>query len=316
MTLRLYTGDETPPNDQEFAPDSHFLGQYIPLHYHYNMLQDEERVGAFRGAIAMTVNSGMKVVELGGGTGILSYLAACQGAEVTCVERNYQLVENARKFLANNGVEVEVINADARTFTPSEPVDAVICEMLHVAMLREKQLEVIEAFKKNHLEAFPNAPLPRFLPEASSLMVQPVQQSFEFAGYWAPVPLFHAASQEQPRTRGLGEMTIYASIFYDDKFATKFAWKGTLPIEEDGELNALRFVTQNAVAIDVAKQRSVNWPNQCLVLPIDQPMVVKKGQCVCVEFKYTAGDSIDDLARTLRVNLAEESSQDRQRRAG
>jgi type I protein arginine methyltransferase len=28
------------------------LGQFIPLHYHYNMLTDENRVGSFEAAIA------------------------------------------------------------------------------------------------------------------------------------------------------------------------------------------------------------------------------------------------------------------------
>ena len=311
MTLRLFSPKGSPPNDEETAPDSHFLGQYIPLHYHYNMLQDEDRVGAFRDAIALTVKSGMKVVELGGGTGILSNFAARQGAEVTCVERNYQLVENARKFLHLNAManRVDVIHADAREFTPNEPVDVVICEMLHVAMLREKQLEVIQAFKSNHLAAFPDAPLPRYIPEASLLMVQPVEQSFDFAGYWAPVPQFHAAFQDQPRTRELAQMSIYATIIYDKAYLTDFAWNGTMCIREAGKWNALRFITQNAVAIDVAKQHSVNWPNQCLVLPIEQPMVVEKDQLVEVGFSYSAGDSIDDLTGSMRVKVLEESSQ-------
>jgi len=313
MSLRIFTGEDLPTDDPpslagpESQSDTHFLGQYIPLHYHYNMLQDEERVGAFREAIQLCVKPGMKVVELGGGTGILSYLAACKGARVTCVERNPQLTDNAKRFLADNGMDdlVEVITADACDFIPQEPVDVVICEMLHVALLREKQLEVIEAFKAHHQATFPTAPLPRFLPEASLLMVQPVEQSFHFAGYWAPVPLFHAASQKNERTQALGDMSTYSTILYDEPFAKEFQWSGQLAIQHPGRLTALRFITQNALAIDTAGQRSINWPNQCLVLPIEEPIDVTTGQSLEVKFAYSAGDSIDALSQSLSICLAE-----------
>ena len=65
-----------PSGNSEVAPDEKVLGQYIPLLYHYNMLQDNDRVGAFQEAIHLLVQPDMHVVELGGGTGILSSFAA------------------------------------------------------------------------------------------------------------------------------------------------------------------------------------------------------------------------------------------------
>ncbi|MFH1493454.1 MAG: methyltransferase type 12, partial [Pseudomonadota bacterium] len=52
------------------------LGQFIPLHYHYHMLNDNTRVAGFKAAIEHAVHPGSRVLELGGGTGVLSFFAA------------------------------------------------------------------------------------------------------------------------------------------------------------------------------------------------------------------------------------------------
>ena len=46
--------------------ETHTLGQFIPLIYHYNMLSDEARMSAFKEAIADVVQPGHTVLELGG----------------------------------------------------------------------------------------------------------------------------------------------------------------------------------------------------------------------------------------------------------
>ena len=288
------TGDAVPPE--------HLLGQFIPLHYHYNMLQDADRVDAFKDAIDHVVRPGMKVLELGGGTGILSSFAARAGANVYCVERNPELVASARRFLRDNGLanQVEVIQADAETYLPPEPVDAVICEMLHVALLREKQLEVIDSFKQRYSEKF-DVGLPKFLPEASVLTFQAVQQSFDFAGYRAPVPLFQAPIAEQPRTKELSELITYAQFCYDESIPHQFSWQGQLDVQQPGWVTALRFITQNLITIIPEEGRGIPWPNQFLVLPIAEPISVTAGSQLDIEFAYRGGEPLGSLAHSIRV---------------
>ena len=148
------------------------LGQYIPLHYHYQMLLDEARMRGFAQAIAYNVLEGARVLELGGGTGVLSCFAARQGARVWCVERQPELAETARRLLEDNGVgdRVEVVTADVGQYLPPEPVDFVICEMLHSALLREKQIQIIDDFKRRYLEVYEScrASSPRLLCWASN----------------------------------------------------------------------------------------------------------------------------------------------------
>ena len=89
------------------------LGADIPLIYHFAMLQDQQRMENFKDAIESTVPVGGKVLELGGGTGVMSYYAAQKASKVYCVEQIPENVKAARKFLSSNvnGHRVEVIPA-------------------------------------------------------------------------------------------------------------------------------------------------------------------------------------------------------------
>lgn len=278
------------------------LGQFIPLIYHYNMLSDQMRMNAFKDAIALGVPQGARVLELGGGTGVLSFFAAQRAAKVWCVEMNPEMVAAARRLLVKNpcGERVEVVQADAYEYLPPEPVDVVICEMLHVGMLREKQIPVIESFKRRYQEKF-GGPLPRFIPEAFIHAVQPVQQSYDYHGYHAPCPLFQDASTEQPRTQSMGDPAVYQLAAYADLLPTDCCWQGELAIAQRGEINALRFITKNVLTIDETSNQTVDWFNQYLVVPLDEPIAVEAGQKLAVAFAYRAGSPIAALQPTVTL---------------
>ena len=278
------------------VPEEFFLGRFIPLHYHYNMLLDRDRVDGFREAIHYVVRPGAKVLELGGGTGVLSFFAAAQAEKVWCVERNPALADAARAFLAKNthGDRVEVVADDAMNYLPPEPVDVVICEMLHVGLLREKQVAVIQSFKDRYVRQFGNR-LPRFIPEASLLAVQAVEQTYDFAGFYAPIPIFQTPAPSHEGTTDLADPVIYRTLCYDEPLPRQMAWEGTMIVNRDGLLNALRLVTKNVLAILVDQQRAVPWWNQYLVLPLDEPIAVKAGQRVRVGLNYNFGGQLESL---------------------
>ncbi len=312
MHLRLYRGiddvtspseitNQTLPSSSDMSEEK-LLGQFIPLHYHYNMLQDMDRVCAFRDAIALTVKPGMHVLELGSGTGILSSFAARLGARVTSVERNPALVKASEEFLALNGLQdrVQVIHADALAYLPTTPVDVVICEMLHVALAREKQVDVIASFKRRYQRTV-DKKLPRFLPEASVLLVQPVEHNFDFEGFWAPIPMFHAPLAQQPRTTELADLAIYSNIDYATPFQGRFDWSGQFTMKQSGHFNALRFITQNIVTIDEKTNQPVLWPNQCLIMPIAETCEVIAGQTREISLNYQAGQSLEALSAGIRI---------------
>jgi len=95
--------------------DTRELGQFIPLHYHFLMLSDTVRMSGFRDAIHQCVTPESTVLELGSGTGVLSFFAAEKARKVYSVELNLDLVEESRRLLKmnHNGDRVQVIHADA-----------------------------------------------------------------------------------------------------------------------------------------------------------------------------------------------------------
>ncbi len=283
------------------------LGQFIPLHYHHNMLNDSVRMKGFKEAINLVVKPGDKVLELGGGTGVQSFFAAQKAQKVYCVERNPELVNAARDILAKNinSDKVEVIQADALYYLPPEPVDVVICEMLHTGLLREKQMPVIESFKKRYLEKFGGS-LPIFVPEASIQAVQPIQQDFYFDGFYAPTTLFQDPCSIQERSKGLANPEVFQIISYDEPFSQTCHWDGKVAMTENGELNALRLVTKNILAINLAEGSTVDWHTQYIVLPLSTPFSVAAGDHVSIRFNYQGGDAISVLTDSLEVCHARE----------
>ena len=254
----------------EREAESCYLGQFIPLHYHHNMLMDSNRMQGFKTAINHVVFPGAKVLELGGGTGVLSWFAAAKAEKVWCVEFNPDMVNEANRLLAQNvnGHKVEVIHADAFEYLPPEPVDIVICEMIHVAMLREKLLEVIENFKQRYLEKF-GGPLPIFMPEAIVMAVQPLQQDYNFEGYNAPIVQFQETTVIYSGTTQLAEPAVYSIIDFTQPVDMIIEWQGSFTIGSDGTLNALRFVTKNILSVIQEKSSTIDWLNHtwcCLYL--------------------------------------------------
>lgn len=285
--------------------DSQYLGQFIPLHYHHNMLLDDNRMANFKQAIEHVVFDGAKVLELGGGTGVLSCLAASKAAKVWCVEYNPELVAEARRLLALNthGNKVEVIHADAFDYLPPEPVDVVICEMIHVAMLREKQVEVLEAFKQRYLKKF-GAPLPALIPEAMIMAVQALQQNYDFYGFNAPIIQFQRPQVMHAHSLELSAPVVYTTLDFTQPTSRDINWSGSLPLTRDGTVNALRFISKNILAIVKEKNSSIDWLNDYLVLPLAQPVNGKAGDTLQVSFAYQTGESIRMLEHSIRVGLA------------
>lgn len=286
--------------------ESCYLGQFIPLHYHHNMLMDGRRMHGFKAAIDHAVFPGAKVLELGGGTGVLSWFAAAKADKVWCVEFNPDLVSEARRLLSRNreGHKVEVIHADAFEFLPPEPVDVVICEMIHVGMLREKQVQMIESFKQRYRQRF-GSKLPRFVPEAAVMAVQPLQQEFDFHGYQAPIVQFQEPSAIQSATVELAAPSVYSILDFNEAVDEHIRWEGRFAMSQDGNVNALRFITKNILAIQMQQSSTIDWLNHYMVLPLAEPIRVRAGDTLRVAFQYRAGGSIPSLQQALRAEAVE-----------
>lgn len=289
-------------NEREI--ESCYLGQFIPVHYHHNMLMDQNRMHGFKSAINYAVKPGAKVLELGGGTGVLSWFAAAKADKVYCVEFNPDMVKEARKFMAMNpnGHKVEVIHADAFEYLPPEPVDVVICEMIHVGMLREKQVEVMESFKRRYLARF-GGPLPIFMPEAVIMAVQPLQLEYDFEGFYAPIVQFQETAVIYPGTVELSAPAVYSVMDFSQPTDSLIAFEGQFLVEKAGTLNALRFITKNILAVVPEESGTIDWLNHYMAMPLATPVAVLAGDVLQVSFHYRAGGSLPSLEATMRAEV-------------
>ncbi|MDP4181584.1 MAG: methyltransferase domain-containing protein [Bacillota bacterium] len=282
------------------------IGQFIPLHYHYQMLSDASRMNAFRTAIEEIVTPRHKVAELGSGTGALSFFAARKGAQVWSVEFNPALVSASQKFLNENGLahKVHISQGDAANWLPPEPVDLVICEMLHSALLREKQLQIVAAFRDAHMARFGKAP--GILPAATLLGVQPIFQCYDFNGYYAPVPLFQSPYYESDNCGTCGDPVVYKVIEYDKAYVETFEASVSFSFNNETNVNALRFITKSLLTMDLFTGKSIDWHSQYLILPLSKTYELKAGQVMNTRFIYRPGDPIEALSNAISVDIVEQ----------
>lgn len=285
--------------------ESCYLGQFIPLHYHHNMLMDQRRMKNFKAAISQVVFPGAKVLELGGGTGVLSFFAAATADKVWCVEFNPDMVDEARRLLARNrhGHKVEVVQADAFEYLPPEPVDVVICEMIHVGMLREKQVEMMASFKQRYL-AKCGGPLPLFVPDAVIMAVQPLQLDYDFEGYNAPIVQFRDLVRDADDTVEMAGPQVYSTLDFQADVDPVISWSGHFTMAHGGTVTSLRFITKNILAVLVDQQTTIDWLNNFMILPLNEPVDVVAGDVLEVSFRYRAGGSLPSLQLTMTASVA------------
>ena len=175
--------------------------------------------------------------------------------------------------------------------------------LIHVAMLREKQVEVIEAFKQRYQQRFGDK-LPAFIPTAVIMAVQPLQQDYNFSGFYAPIIQFQRAHIEQPGVIELAAPQVYSVLDFTQPTSQEISWQGSFKIETDGTVNALRFITKNILAIDPAQSSTIDWLIDYLVLPLQQPVKVKANDKLQVSFHHHTGGSIRSLEVNMQASLS------------
>ena len=139
------------PNDPEAAfLGSEVLSTNVP-DWHFNLVRDEIRNAAFDAALRRAIKPGMRVLDIGSGTGLLAMMAARAGAaEVFSCEMNSAVADAAKEIVAANGFSdrIHVLHANSNQLDADRDlrgrVDLIVSEIVSNDMLSQGVLATMD----------------------------------------------------------------------------------------------------------------------------------------------------------------------------
>mmetsp|Transcript_10391 Transcript_10391/g.15797 ORF Transcript_10391/g.15797 Transcript_10391/m.15797 type:complete len:357 (+) Transcript_10391:41-1111(+) len=150
-----------------------FTCYYAQLLHQGNMLQDLVRTGTYQQAILENRSNfeGKVVLDVGTGTGILSFFAAQAGARKVYAVEASQSAEYAQLLADHNGFSgiVEVVQGKLEDITLPEKVDVIISEPIGFLLVHERMLESYVVARDKFLK-----PSGLMMPTTGSIIFSPM----------------------------------------------------------------------------------------------------------------------------------------------
>jgi protein arginine N-methyltransferase 7 len=147
------------PGDPEAAfLGSEVLSASVP-DWHFRLVRDEVRNAAFDTALRRAIKPGMRVLDIGSGTGLLAMMAARAGAaEVFSCEMNPAVADAAKEIVAINGFSdrIHVLHRNSNQLDADRDlggrVDLIVSEIVSNDMLGQGVLATMENAVANLLK--------------------------------------------------------------------------------------------------------------------------------------------------------------------
>lgn len=267
------------------------------LEYHRSMLEDRERTGSFLNAILKIVKPGDIVLDLGCGTGVLSYFACIAGARRVYAVEQGPIIELAEAICKQNGFQDKVIfyNDWSTHIDLPEPVDVIISETIGNLGLEEGILGWLMDAKKRFL-----APSGQIIPLSIELLMAPTEnpEYHEDVNIWnqeqysldfsparsLAVNNLHWA--ELMPNQFLSEPASLIKIELDKVECTDFCGSTTYVVQRDGCFHGFggwfsAELDRNLTITNAPPNQVPSW-NQ-VFFPIEHPLQLLAGDHLCLE---------------------------------
>lgn len=272
------------------------------LNYHLNMLLDAARIDSYQRAIEASVQPGDVVVDIGCGTGVLSFMACEAGAKRVYAIESGPIIEAARELAIDNGFadRIEFLDGWSVDVDIPEPADVLITETIGSAGLDEGIVAWICDARQRLLR--PGAVL---LPQRLRLWVAAAQSFDDHAvvADWQSPDLsydYSAARRRAERTLWfadiepsnlLGQPELAADIHLATALNETITSAGHLRVDRDGTLHGLACWFDSLLCPGVTVD---NMPPRCDsswshgFLPLAEPLAVSAGDRLTWELSVSA----------------------------
>jgi SAM-dependent methyltransferase len=221
----------------------------------YMCLKDEVRTLAFRDAIRAVVRPGDIVVDVGAGSGILSFFAAEAGAaRVYAVEIDPVSAAALRQSIELNPAIADricVVEGDAALVDLPRSVDVVVAEIIETGLLDEQQVPVLNALRRRGVIAEDT----RLVPCTYETTLQLVATDHRYYGFviaapkhewpfYSSGPGWHA-TQVSPASDVVSVMSV---DFAAGPVDVDVAGEIVLDVDPDATVNAVRLAGRLGVS--------------------------------------------------------------------
>jgi type I protein arginine methyltransferase len=144
---------------------------FTSFYEHEKMLADSVRVDTYAKALEKHIRPGDVVVDVGTGTGILSFLAVRARPKIVHAIDHSDSIEMAEVLARSNGITgIELHKIHSRAFDPAEMADVIIHEQIGDLLFEERMVETLLDLRDRVLK-----PGGRIVPGRFSFYISPVQ---------------------------------------------------------------------------------------------------------------------------------------------
>ncbi len=269
------------------------------------MLRDKVRTESFRRAIFETVQKGDVVLDLGCGTGILSYFSLQAGAEKVYAIETGNIIEIAKELAVKNGFQDRIVfikDLSTRVDLP-EKADVLVSEIIGNVGLEEGILEFIKDARERFLK-----PQGKMIPRSLEILAAPVElaKEYEKLSIWkeglygidySPVQRFAQNNLYSVSLHIENLLAPPALVAQMDLSETKASYLGSgvsFAVTRPGMLHGLGgwFRAELAKDLWITNQppnRTPSWAH--MFFPFETCIPVKEGDCINVSISTFNGDA-------------------------
>tara|TARA_B100000315_G_scaffold245040_1_gene270436 strand:+ start:21 stop:941 length:921 start_codon:yes stop_codon:yes gene_type:complete len=264
---------------------------------HADMVFDERRVESYQKAINATVKKGDVVVDVGAGTGLLTFLSLQAGAaRVHAIERS-PVIKWAEKLAEKNGFSDRIVfhNSDARDVDIDEKADVIVSELIGHLAFEEGMAETISDTKEKFL-----AKNGRVIPSVVTLFAAPVSEKEIYSAYidcWETVWGIDFSVMREQAVKScyivdlsendlMSERQRVCSIDFRIDNSLQMEFDRTFSVFRSGEINGIA-LWFNAELVENVRLSSDPWTKthwkQCFV-PLPRPLKITQHEHINLKF--------------------------------